>query len=80
VIVLTLYSRPECHLCEEMLAELMPVVAGRARIEIVDITDDEALHARYLLEIPVLAHRDRELSRHRLDRAGLERFFDERTA
>ncbi len=80
MIVLTLYSRPECHLCDEMLAALKPVIAGRAAVEIVDITGDDALHARYLLEIPVLAHGDEELSRHRLDSARVERFLDRQTA
>jgi hypothetical protein len=67
MIVLTLLSRPECHLCEQMLSELEPLVEGRARIDIVDISDDDVLAARYLFEIPVLMHGDRELSRHRLD-------------
>lgn len=80
MIVLTLYSRPECHLCDAMLAELLPLVGDRARIEVVDITEDEELHKRYLLEIPVLAHRERELARHALDPALLERFLDEQTA
>lgn len=75
MIVLTLYSRPECHLCEEMLAELRPLIAGRARVEIVDISEDEDLTARYALEIPVLAHGDEELSRYRLNRRRLTDYF-----
>ena len=75
MIVLTLLGRPECHLCEEMLAELIPLAAGRARIDVVDITEDENLHARYLFEIPVLKYGDEELSRHRLDRARVAGFL-----
>jgi hypothetical protein len=77
VIELTLYSRPDCHLCEEMLAELEPLIAGRASIEIVDISEDEDLIARYALEIPVLAHGEEELSRYRLDRQRLTNYFAE---
>jgi len=77
MIVLTLLSRPECHLCEQMLAELEPIVAGRARIDIVDISDDDVLAARYLFEIPVLMHEDRELSRHRLDQERVIGFLSQ---
>jgi hypothetical protein len=67
VIVLTVYSRPGCHLCDDLIAELTGLVEGRATIEVVDISADEELHDRYFLEIPVLKHEDEELSRYRLD-------------
>jgi hypothetical protein len=78
MIVLTLLGRADCHLCEAMLDELEPLVAGRARIEVVDIDEDESLTARYLFEIPVLKYGDEELSRHRLDRDRLAEFFARR--
>lgn len=67
MIVLTLYTRAECHLCEEMLGALEPLVEGRARIDIVDIDTDETLARRFGLIIPVLMHGEDELSRLRLD-------------
>jgi thioredoxin reductase (NADPH) len=76
MIVLTLYSRPDCHLCATMLEELEPLVAGRARIEVVDISEDDSLSERYGLKIPVLTHGDDELSRYRLNRERLRAFFD----
>ena len=76
MIVLTLFGRAECHLCDEMLAALEPIVSGRATIEIVDITEDDELHKRYLLEIPVLAHGDRELCRYHLDVKRVERLLE----
>lgn len=76
MIVLTVYSRPECHLCEEMVTELQPLVAGRARIEIVDISEDEGLSRRFGLLIPVLMHDEEELSRYRLDRSRLTEFIE----
>ena len=76
MIVLTVYSRPECHLCEEMVAELEPLIAGRARIDVVDISEDEGLARRFGLLIPVLMHADEELSRYRLDRSRLTEFID----
>ncbi|PYR33026.1 MAG: hypothetical protein DMF92_00230 [Acidobacteria bacterium] len=55
VIVLTIYSRPGCHLCDEMKA----VVLRAARsvpltVEEIDISLDAELDERYGPEIPVL--------------------------
>ena len=68
MILLTLYSRAECHLCEEMLVELRPLVEGKARIEVIDVDTDEALALRFGQIVPVLMHGEVELSRLRLDR------------
>jgi hypothetical protein len=68
VLVLTLFGRPDCHLCDEMIAELAPLVAGKARVEVVDISEDDDLIARYELRIPVLRCRDEEISHYRLER------------
>ncbi len=76
MIVLTVYSRPGCHLCEDMVAELEPLVTGRAEVEVVDISDDGELTAKYGLSIPVLEAEGQELSRYRLDRERLAQFFD----
>jgi hypothetical protein len=70
---LLLYSRPGCHLCEEVAAELAPLLAGRAALEVVDISDDEELERRYWLRIPVLVDGDTELSGFPLDRAAVQR-------
>jgi hypothetical protein len=75
VIELTLYSRPDCHLCDQMVDALAPALEGRAEIRIVDISTDPELERKYGRSIPVLAAGDLELSRYRLDRDRLERFF-----
>jgi glutaredoxin len=51
----TLYSRPGCHLCEEMLAALsaLPVAQGIA-VEVADVDRDPLLRERYGHKIPVL--------------------------
>jgi len=48
---LTLYGRPGCHLCDDARVVLERV--GEPFDE-VDITIDDALHARYLERIPVV--------------------------
>jgi glutaredoxin len=45
---LTVYSRPWCHLCDDMIASLRILQADAAfELEIIDIDDDPALEALY---------------------------------
>ena len=46
-----LFSRPGCHLCDD--ARVVLERAGHP-FEEIDITSDDALHARYLERIPVV--------------------------
>ena len=60
--VVTVYSRDGCHLCDQALGELRPLVSrAGARLEVIDIEADERLHARYLERIPVIALDGEEL-------------------
>jgi hypothetical protein len=72
---LTLYSRPECHLCEALLEQLLPLVEGRAEVEIVDVDESIALERRYGLRIPVLVAGDQELSTYPLNRESVARWL-----
>jgi hypothetical protein len=58
-----------------MHAELAALVRGRARIEVVDISDDDDLEGKYGLRIPVLTAGDEELSFYRLDKTRVERYL-----
>ena len=51
-----LYTRPDCHLCDQARAQLEALRAeGLAfGLEEVDIDSDDRLHARYLERIPVV--------------------------
>ena len=66
-MTLTLYSKPGCHLCEEvraLLDELQPEYAFQ--LEEIDITRDDDLFTRYRYEIPVLVREGREIARGRI--------------
>jgi hypothetical protein len=73
---LILYSRPGCHLCEELAAELEPLLRGRAVVELKDVDETVALERRYGLRIPVLVDGDTELSGYPLDRERVERHLN----
>jgi glutaredoxin len=62
---LTIYSKPDCHLCD-----LAKQVVDRVRqqidfsLEIVDISQNDALKARYANDIPVILLDGQEIARH----------------
>ena len=80
--VLTLYSRPGCHLCDEMKAMIRRVVGADARIRLdeVDISSNAELETRYGLEIPVLAIDGRKAAKFRLEESDLRRLLARRMA
>lgn len=55
MIELRLLSRPGCHLCEEMRAEVDRLLDGDAhRWEVVDVDSDDEIARRWGDSIPVL--------------------------
>ena len=70
---LTLYSKPGCHLCDEMKA-VIDLVSTRVpfELEIVDISGDPDLEARYGLDIPVLLVDGRKAAKYRVTERELE--------
>ena len=73
---LTIYSRPGCHLCDEMKAVVERVARSAAApltIEAVDISTDPALEARYGVEIPVLLIDGKKVAKYRITEEALMR-------
>jgi thiol-disulfide isomerase/thioredoxin len=78
VIALTIYTRPGCHLCDEMKATInrvsrswrLPVV-----IEEIDISSDPELETRYGQEIPVLLIEGRKAAKYRVTEEELARIL-----
>jgi thiol-disulfide isomerase/thioredoxin len=79
---LTIYSRPGCHLCDEMKAVVRRVAqtSGAAiSIEEIDISSDPELETRYGLEIPVLLVDGRKVAKYRITEDELMRMVQART-
>jgi glutaredoxin len=70
VSTLTVYSKPDCHLCEDAMAVLRRLQGefGFALQEL-DITLDEALHRAYFERIPVIALDGEELCEYFVEEA-----------
>lgn len=76
--VLTIYSRPGCHLCDDMKA-IVTRVAGstpaHTTITEIDISTDPDLERRYGLEIPVLLINGKKAAKYRVREADLRRLL-----
>jgi len=75
-VTLTVYSRPGCHLCDDMMAVIRR--AGHVAaftVEVIDISTDADLEARYGLEIPVLLVNGKKAAKYRLSDVDLKRIL-----
>jgi thiol-disulfide isomerase/thioredoxin len=73
---LTLYGRSYCHLCDEMLAALAPLLREfGVAVDVVDVDSDAALEQRFGTLVPVLLHADTELCHYHLDTAKVRAYF-----
>jgi hypothetical protein len=81
-LILTVYSRPGCHLCEEAVEAILALRAEGYRFELreVDIDSDERLLRRYLERIPVVLLDGEIVSELVLDPAALRSSLDTVTA
>jgi glutaredoxin len=62
VSVVTVYSKPDCHLCEEAIEALRRLQREYPfELREQDITADDALHRAYFERIPVIALDGEEL-------------------
>jgi hypothetical protein len=78
MIALTLYSRPGCHLCDDMKAVVERVARTSTpvpTIEVIDISSDPELEALYGLEIPVLLVNGKKAAKYRVTEDGLRRML-----
>jgi thiol-disulfide isomerase/thioredoxin len=82
MIVLTIYSRSGCHLCDEMKAIVQRVARSAPRpitIQEIDISTDPDLEARYGVEIPVLLVDGRKIAKYRVTEEELTRILRDRS-
>ncbi|HEV2998920.1 MAG TPA: glutaredoxin family protein [Solirubrobacteraceae bacterium] len=77
--LLTLYTRPGCHLCDEALGVLVRM-RGELDFDLEerDITSDEGLHRAYFERIPVLSVDGEELFDYFIDEELLRERLESR--
>ena len=75
-LVLSIYSRPDCHLCDDMLNGLKTWQEKYSfDIELINIDLEQELINRFAARIPVLAAGDTEICQYYLDNDSLNAFF-----
>lgn len=78
---LTLYLRRWCHLCDELIEALEPLIRGHAiAVREIDIDEHPEFEDAYGEHIPVLCAGETELCRHRLDPGAVRAYLLESRA
>jgi hypothetical protein len=75
-IAVVIYSRPGCHLCDDMKALVERVVRDLgtpAHIDSINIDGDAGLERAYGLEIPVLVVAGKKIAKYRVTEETLRR-------
>ena len=75
----TVYSKPDCHLCHDAMAALHALQTELSfELRELDITADEALHRSYFERIPVLELDGEELCEYFVDEELLRERLESR--
>lgn len=74
---LVVYTRRGCHLCEDLLEELLALVAGRLKVELRDIDSREEWRRAYDDRVPVVEYDGRVVCQYDLDRDALKRILSD---
>jgi glutaredoxin len=79
-VLITIYSKPGCHLCDEMKAVVQRACANDTSIvlEEIDISTDPELMRRYEIEIPVLMVDGKKAAKYRITETEIDRILRSR--
>jgi predicted thioredoxin/glutaredoxin len=75
VKILRVYSRHGCHLCEQLVEELLPLARGRLQVEVVDIDDNSDWKEAFGSCIPVVTFEGEVVCQYALDRDAIGRIL-----
>mgnify|MGYP001555362807 CR=1 FL=1 len=78
--VIDVYSRRGCHLCEELMEELEPLLRGRMQVRVHDIDTRPEWKARYGTRIPVVEYDGDVVCQYHLDPDALARILSSHPA
>jgi len=69
--LLQVYSRPGCHLCEQLVEQLQPMIRGRAKIEVLNIDSRSTWSEKYATRIPVVEIDGHYVCQYHLDKDAI---------
>lgn len=71
-----IYSKPDCHLCDEAKETIQRVTKRLPiEIEVINIEKDAELLNQYRYDIPVIFLDDRKIFKHRVDEEKLKKIL-----
>lgn len=70
--MLQVYSRQGCHLCEQLIEELLPLVRDKMDIEVCDIDTRPEWQRDYGTRIPVVEFEGRFVCQYALDKPAID--------
>ena len=68
---LEVYSRHGCHLCEQLIEQLLPLVRGYFDVDVRDIDSREDWQSAYDVRVPVVEFEGRQVCEYHLDQAAI---------
>lgn len=71
---ITVYTRDDCHLCEDAIARIRRVansISTDVTVELVDVDDDATLRQEYGNRVPYVLIDDRPMFKYRVDADAL---------
>jgi glutaredoxin len=75
-ISIIVYTVPGCHLCDEAIGILNSFKDKyRLDIQVIDILSDPELIEKYQNDVPVVLFGEKELFRHRIEKAELDKIL-----
>ena len=77
---LRVYSRRGCHLCEELIEELLPLIRDRLTLEVCDIDTRTEWRERYDTRVPVVEYDGELVCQYHLDRDAIVRILGSPTS
>ena len=72
---LQVFSRRGCHLCEQLIEELLPLIRGRLELAVCDIDTREDWRNEYDTRVPVVKYDGDLICQYHLDRDALTRIL-----
>ena len=70
---LVVYSREGCHLCEQLIEELLPLIRGKLDVNVQDIDSRPEWQAEYGMRIPVVEWNGEFVCQYTLDELAIRR-------
>jgi hypothetical protein len=77
---LRIFSRPGCHLCEQLVEALLPLVRNRLTVEVLDIESRPDWLEEYGPRIPVVEFDGEFVCQYVLDAGAIRRILERLTA